>query len=37
MLASSLIAFQCILFGFLVAGKARGKVFTKEFMKENFK
>ena len=35
-MVASVLAFECVLMGFLYAGKARSKVFTKEFMKENF-
>ena len=30
------IAFECIMIGFLVPGRYRGKYFTKQFLEENF-
>jgi hypothetical protein len=30
------VAFECLLIGFLFAGRIRGKVFNEKFMKENF-
>jgi len=35
-LVSGLIAFQCIVTGFVVVGKARSQAFTKEFLDQNF-
>ena len=29
---SFMLAFECMLFGFLVVGKARSRAFTKDFM-----
>ena len=34
--AAIAISFECIVIGFLVPGRWRGKVFTKKFMEENF-
>jgi len=36
MLSSLLIGFLCLLFGFMVAGRKRGQIFTEEYMKKNF-
>lgn len=36
MLSAIVLAFECVLTGFFVAGRARSKVFTKEFLKTNF-
>ena len=36
LLSAAILAFECILTGFVIPGRARSKVFTKEFMKSNF-
>ena len=36
LIALGLIAFECLVVGFVVAGAARGKVFNKQFMETNF-
>ena len=36
LLSAAVLAFECLLTGFIIAGGARGKVFTKEFLKQNF-
>ena len=36
MLSAVILAFECIIIGFVVPGRIRGKVFTKEFLKHNF-
>ena len=36
LLVGVLLALEIIFIGFLVAGKARGQIFTEEFMKEHF-
>ena len=36
MLVAGIVAFECILVGFLGAGPVRGRVFDKQFMEENF-
>ena len=30
------LSLECLLIGICVAGRARGKVFTKQFLEENF-
>ncbi|KAL4510648.1 hypothetical protein ABPG72_004802 [Tetrahymena utriculariae] len=35
-LSAIIYSFQMILIGFVVPGKVRGKIFTEEFMRENF-
>jgi hypothetical protein len=34
LIAAAVLAFECIIIGFLTAGRARGKVFTEAFMKQ---
>lgn len=36
LLSAVILSFETILIGFLFPGRMRGKVFTKEFLKENF-
>ena len=36
LLVAGIIAFEVLLVGFLGPGRIRGKVFTKQFMEENF-
>lgn len=36
LLAAALLAFECILIGFLFPGRVRSQVFTEEFMKSKF-
>lgn len=36
LLSATLLAFECLITGFAVAGRARSKVFTPEFLKSNF-
>lgn len=31
-----IMSLECLLIGFMVAGKARMQIFTKEFLNENF-
>jgi glutathione S-transferase len=35
-LTVGIMAFQCLLFGFSIAGRQRFKIFSKEFMQDNF-
>lgn len=35
-LSASLLAFETIMIGFLFPGRLRSKIFTKEFLKDNF-
>ena len=34
-LSAIAVAFECLLIGFFVAGRARSKVFTKDFLEAN--
>ena len=34
-LAAILYSLECLLIGFLVAGRVRNNIFTEEYMKEN--
>ena len=36
LLTAAVLAMECVLIGMLLAGGARRKVFTEEFMKRNF-
>jgi hypothetical protein len=36
LLVAVLYGFECLVVGFGVAGRIRGKVFTEEYMKQNF-
>jgi glutathione S-transferase len=36
LLSATLLSFECIVTGFAIPGRARGKVFNKDFMKANF-
>jgi uncharacterized membrane protein YecN with MAPEG domain len=36
LIVAALVAFEVVLIGFLIAGQARGKVFTQEFMEQHF-
>jgi hypothetical protein len=36
LITAVLVGFECILIGFLFAGRVRGKVFNKKFLTDNF-
>jgi len=36
LLSAVCLSFECLMIGFLVPGRARGQVFTKQFLKDNF-
>lgn len=36
LLTAFILSLECVLIGFFVAGRARGKIFSKQFMEENF-
>lgn len=36
LLTGLIFAFECLIVGFICAGRARSKVFTKDFLEQNF-